>query len=83
MLTLPPSRFFFRLVSLDLLAVTLVLGMGVVWHGDPSAYMGEGEPVTWLSFTHLLVTGGVAGIVFRLRTHGRPPLRGWHDPRWI
>ena len=83
LLTLPPSRFFSRLVSLDLLAVTLALGMGVVRHGDPIVYAGEGESVTWLSFAHLLVTGGVADIVFRLRTHGRPPLCGWRDPRWI
>lgn len=83
LLTLPPSRFLFRLVSLDLLAITLALGMGVVLHGDPRTYTGEGEPVTWLSFAHLLVTGGLAGLVFRLRTHGRPPLRGWRDPRWV
>lgn len=72
LLTLPPSRFLLRLVSIDLLA----LGMGVVLHGDPSAYTGEGEPVTWLSFAHLLASGGLAGVVFRLRTHGRPPLCG-------
>lgn len=83
LLTLPPSRFLFRLVSPDLLAVTLALGLGVVLHGDPSAYTGEGEPVTWPSFAHLLVTGGLADLVFRLRTHGRPPLRGWRDLRWI
>lgn len=71
------------LVSLDLLAVTLALGMGVVRHGDPSAYTREGGPVTWLSFAHLSVTGGLAGIVFRLRTHDCPPLRDWRDLRWV
>ena len=64
-LTLPPSRFLLRLVSIDLLALTLALGMGFVLHGDPSAYTGEGEPVTWLSFAHLLTSGGLAGVVFR------------------
>ena len=78
-----PPRFLFWLVFLDLLAVTLALGTSVVLHGHPSVYMEEGEWVTWLSFGHLLVTGGLAGIVFRLRTHGSPPLRGWRDPRWI
>lgn len=76
-----PSRFLIWLASFDLLAVTLALGMGVVLHEAPRAYMHEGGPVTWLSFAHLLVTGGV--IVFRLRTHGCPPLRGWRDSRWI
>ena len=83
LLTLPPSRFLLRLVSIDLLALTLALGMGVVLYGDPSAYTGEGEPVTWLSFAHLLASGGLAGVVFRLRTHGRPPLCGWRDSRWL
>ena len=83
LLTLPPSRFLFWLVFLDLLAVTLAVGTSVVLHGHPSVYMEEGEWVTWLSFAHLLVTGGLAGVVFRLRTHGCPPLRGWRDPRWI
>ena len=80
LLTLPPSRFLLRLVSIDLLTLTLLLGMGFVLHGDPSAYTGEGDPVTWLSFAHLLAGGGLAGVVFRLRTHGRPPLCGWRDP---
>ena len=83
LLTLPPSRFLLRLVSIDLLALTLALGTGVVLYGDPSAYTGEGEPVTWLSFAHLLASGGLAGVVFRLRTHGRPPLCGWRDSRWL
>ena len=83
LLTLPPSRFLLRLVSIDLLTLTLALGMGSVLHGDPSAYTGEGEPVTWLSFAHLLASGGLAGVVFRLRTHGRPPLCGWRDSRWL
>ena len=83
LLTLPPSRFLLRLVSIDLLTLTLALGMGVSWHGDPRAYTGEGDPVTWLSFAHLLASGGLAGVVFRLRTHGRPPLCGWRDPRWF
>ena len=83
MRTLPPSRFLFWLVSLDLLAVALAFGTGVVLHENPYVYMDEGEPVTWLSLAHLLVTGGLAGIVFRLRTHRSPPLRGWRDPRWI
>lgn len=83
LLTLPPSRFLFLLVSLDLLAVTLALGTGVVLHEDPSAYTREGGPVTWLSFAHLIVTGGLAGIVFRLRTHGCAPLRGWRDSRRV
>lgn len=39
--------------------------------------------MTWLSFAHLLVTGGLAGLVFRLRTYGRPPLRSWRALRWI
>ena len=46
LLTLPPSRFLLRLVSLDLLAVMLALGLGIVLHGDPSAYTGEGESMT-------------------------------------
>ena len=54
LLTLPPSRFLLRLVSID----SLALGMGFVLHGDPSAYTGEGEPVTWLSFAHLLARAG-------------------------
>ncbi len=83
LLTLPPSRFLLRLVSIDLLTLTLALGMGFVLHGDPSAYTGEGEPVTWLSFAHLLASGGLANVVFRLRTHGRPPLCGWRDSRWF
>ena len=85
LLTLPPSRFLFLLVSLDLLAVTLALGTGVVLHEDPSAYTREGGPVTWLSFAHLIVTGGLAGIVFRLRTstHDCPPLRDWRDLRRV
>ena len=64
-LTLPLSRFLLRLVSIDSLALTLALWMGVVLHWDPSAYTGEGEPVTWLSFAHLLASGGLAGVVFR------------------
>ena len=83
LLTLPPSRFLLRLVSIDLLALTLALWMGVVLHGNPNAYTGEGEPVTWLSFAHLLASHELAGVVFRLRTHGRPPLCGWRDPRWL
>ena len=83
MLALPPSRFLFRLVSFDLLAVTLAVLTGVVLYGSPEYYLREGKPVTWLSFAHLLVISGLAGIVFRLRTHGCPPLRGWRDPRWI
>ena len=31
----------------------------------------------------LLASGGLAGVVFRLRTHGRPPLCGWRDSRWL
>ena len=72
LLTLPPSRFLLRLVSIDLLA----LGMGVVLHGDPSAYTGEGEPVTWLSFAHLLASGGLAGIEEALKLCGEAALLG-------
>ena len=78
---LPPSRFLFALVFLDLLAVTLGLGLSRVLYGYWGAYTGGGSPEMWLSFAHLLVTGGLAGIVFRLR--GCPPLRGWRDPRWV
>ena len=74
LLSCSPSRFLFWLASFDLLAVTLAFGMGVVLHMNLRAYMHEGGPVTWLSFAHLLVTGGLAVIVFRLRTHGCPPL---------
>ena len=82
-LALPPSRFLFWLVFIDLLAVTLGLGLSLRWAGHYSRYRGEGSPEMWLSFAHLLVTGGLAGIVFRLRVHGYPPLRGWRDPRWV
>ena len=80
LLTLPPSRFLLRLVSIDLLTLTLALGMGVSWHGDPRAYTGEGDPVTWLSFAHLLASGGLAGVVFRaigVPDEGVGILRSW------
>lgn len=80
---LPPPRFLFWLVSLDLLAATLAMGLGFAVHGDPTIYMGEDEPVTYLSFAHLLVTGSLASVIFRLRMHGRSPLLAWRDQRWI
>ena len=82
-LALPPSRFLFWLVFIDLLAVTLGLGLSFAVAGHYKRYRGEASPEMWLSFAHLLVTGGLAGIVFRLRVHGCPPLRGWRDPRWV
>ena len=76
LLALPPSRFLLWLVSIDLLALTLALGMGVVLYGDPSAYTGEDEPVTWLSFAHLLASGGLAGIEEALKLCGEAALLG-------
>ncbi len=79
---LSPAKFLLSLVSFDFLAVWLVLGLGLALHRSPTAYTGEGEPITWLSFVHLLVTSGIAGGIFYCRTGGS--LReGWRDPAFV
>lgn len=82
-LTIPPAKMLFLLVLIDMLAVALAVGSGVALHGDPSAYTGEGEPITWLSFAHLVAIGMLAGGVFYLRTDGHFFIHAWRDPRWI
>ena len=79
---LSPTTLLLSLVSLDLLAVLLALGLGFALHQSPTAYTGEGDPITWLSFVHLLVISGIAGGVFYCRTGGR--LREvWRNPAFV
>ena len=79
---LSPTTLLLSLVSLDLLAVLLALGLGFALHQSPTAYTGEGDPITWLSFVHLLAISGLAGGVFYCRTGGR--LREvWRNPAFV
>ncbi len=82
-LTIPPTKFLLRLVYVDFLAVVLAIGLGFALHQSPTAYTGEGEPITWLSFAHLLVTSTLAWEVFSRRTGGS--LRGnvWRSPTFV
>ena len=77
-----PTTCLLSLVSIDFLAVWLALGLGFALQHSPTAYTGEGEPITWLSFVHLLVTSGIAGGIFYCRTGGS--LReGWRNPAFV
>ena len=78
-----PTTFLLSLVYVDFLAVLLALGLGFAWHQNPTAYTGEGDPITWLSFAHLLVTGSLAGGVFYSRTDGSLDLAVWRQPAFV
>ena len=78
-----PTTFLLSLVYIDFLAVLLALGLGFAWHQNPTAYTGEGDPITWLSFAHLLVTGSLAGGVFYCRTGGNLDLAVWRHPAFV
>ena len=78
-----PPTFLLSLVYVDFLAVLLALGLGFAWYQNPTAYTGEGDPITWLSFAHLLVTGGLAGGVFYYRTGGDLDLAVWRQPAFV
>lgn len=78
-----PPTFLLSLVYVDFLAVLLALGLGFAWYQNPTAYTGEGDPITWLSFAHLLVTGGLAGGVFYCRTGGGLDLAVWRQPAFV
>ena len=78
-----PTTFLLSLVYVDFLAVLLALGLGFAWHQNPTAYTGEGDPITWLSFAHLLVTGSLAGGVFYCRTGGNLDLAVWRHPAFV
>lgn len=79
----PPTTFLLSLVYVDFLAVLLALGLGFAWHQNPTAYTGEGDPITWLSFAHLLVICGLAGGVFYCRTGGNLDLAVWRHPAFV
>lgn len=78
-----PTTFLLSLVYVDFLAVLLALGLGFAWYQNPTAYTGEGDPITWLSFAHLLVTGSLAGGVFYCRTGGRLDPAVWRHPAFV
>ena len=78
-----PPTFLLSLVYVDLLAVLLALGLGFAWHQNPTAYTGEGDPITWLSFAHLLVIGALAGGVFYCRTGGSLDRAVWRHPAFV
>ena len=78
-----PPTFLLSLVYIDLLAVLLAFGLGFAWHQNPTAYTGEGDPITWLSFAHLLVTSALAGGVFYCRRGGSPDLTVWRHPAFV
>lgn len=78
-----PPTFLLSLVYVDFLAVLLALGLGFAWHQNPTAYTGEGDPITWLSFAHLLVTGSLAGGVFYCRTGGSLDPAVWRQPAFV
>ena len=78
-----PTTFLLSLVYMDFLAVLLALGLGFAWHQNPTAYTGEGDPITWLSFAHLLVISGLAGGVFYCRTGGNLDLAVWRHPAFV
>ena len=78
-----PTTFLLFLVYIDFLAVLLALGLGFAWHQNPTAYTGEGDPITWLSFAHLLVISGLAGGVFYCRTGGNLDLAVWRHPAFV
>ena len=65
---LPPSHFLVGLVFLDLFAVTLALGMGVVLHEDPSAYTDDlfGDMLLGSAYSCAFITAArrwLAGLV--------------------
>ena len=78
-----PPTVLLCLVYADFLAVLLALGLGFAWHQNPTAYTGEGDPITWLSFAHLLVTGSLAGGVFYCRTGGSLDPAVWRQPVFV
>lgn len=78
-----PPAFLLSLVYVDFLAVLLALGLGFAWHQNPTAYTGEGDPITWLSFAHLLVTSSLAGGVFYCRTGGSLDPVVWRQPAFV
>ena len=80
---LSPTKFLLSLVSLDCLAVLLALSLGFALQHSPTAYTGEGDPITWLSFVHLLGIGGVAGRVFYYRTGGSLYPEVWRNPTFV
>ena len=78
-----PPTFLLSLVYVDFLAVLLALGLGFAWHQNPTAYTGEGDPITWLSFVHLLAISGLAGGVFYCRTGGSRDPAVWRQPVFV
>jgi len=78
-----PPAFLLSLVYVDFLAVLLALGLGFAWYQNPTAYTGEGDPITWLSFAHLLVTSSLAGGVFYCRTGGSLDPVVWRHPAFV
>ena len=82
-LTISPTTLLLSLVYVDFLAVLLAIGLGFALHQSPTAYTGEGEPITWLSFAHLLVISGIAGSIFYYRTDGRLHAGMWRSPMLI
>ena len=78
-----PPTFLLSLVYVDFLAVLLALGLGFAWHQNPTAYTGEGDPITWLSFAHLLAISGLAGGVFSCRTGGSRDPTVWRQPAFV
>ena len=78
-----PPTFLLSLVYVDFLAVLLALGLGFIWHQNPTAYTGEGDPITWLSFAHLLAISGLAGGVFYCRTGGSRDPTVWRQPAFV
>ena len=80
---LSPTTLLLSLVCIDFFAVLLALGFGFAWHQNPTAYTGEGDPITWLSFVHLLAISGLAGGVFYGRTGGSRDPALWHHPAFV
>ena len=78
-----PPTFLLSLVYVDFLAVLLALGLGFAWHQNPTAYTGEGDPITWLSFAHLLAISGLAGGVFYCRTGSSRDPTVWRQPAFV
>ena len=82
-LTIPPTKLLLTLVYVDFLTVLLAIGLGFALHHSPTAYTGEGEPITWLSFVHLLVTSALAWEVFSRRTGGSVRGNVWRSPTFV
>lgn len=76
----PLPALMFGLVYFDFLAITTALALGFVLHENPTAYTGEGDFITWLSFVHLVVAGILAGCICRRRTAGKAQGCFWFRP---